>query len=782
MSRIAPIYSNRVIYKLTHTSANPLKIREPIGWRDDDNEFVRSKTFHGILTQLTNNLGFTNDGRAFIKNIYALYGVNAKIRLTKDERNPSTDVFERQYSGFLDLFSYEDFEDVVSVKFISSNLLKTIKSRENEKIELDRLTTFSGLVIPSLDNKKVSLNGRDIFLQSELLTDPEQSVTNFIIQSDTGNWRYGALGVNTALKSSSDIRVQAVFPNSGEEIGGGVPDVGLVAQLFYADNDRDKTLNININVTATLDLVQYSSPISSGFLQLVLAKYDGGTDYNIVDREILQTYSGLFTGVEFDVDASYVNSSYYLKKGESLSLQFYWGAELGSGGVSTGRFEIQAEDIICSIKIEEDSFFDATTSDVLLPHETLERYLKIITDEDNILLTNVLGRTDTSPSYELDGEAALIGATHGFKIRGFAPSEDEENRYKPMTSTLKDWYTSYFNTWNLGMGLETVGFTEKIRLEKKSYFYNRNVLINLGKEINGVFEYIQVNKVKRSVDPTKFNTGLEFGYNKGGEYEEAVGLDEPNGSSTFSTIIDGGSDKYVKLSKYRADAYGMEFCRRFQFVNSPTEDTKYDTSIWLLDMKRGVTSTFEQILGNDTDYFETTPTGIFSPQTASNLRLSPVNNLLRHGWWIDGGLTKYPEEYIRYGSSTNNSRLKTQLVGGAEYAEDGNIQNKDLEDARMTGDIIEFEYEVDYDLLQIIQGKSVILGNEIPNFYGLVAFKNEIGEIEKGYLQKLSPNGVGKWTILKYNNSFAVEEVISTYAFQDQNTYIFQNESEFIFN
>ena len=131
---------------------------------------------------------------------------------------------------------------------------------------------------------------------------------------------------------------------------------------------------------------------------------------------------------------------------------------------------------------------------------------------------------------------------------------------------------------------------------------------------------------------------------------------------------------------------------------------------------------------------------------------------MRHGWNIGSGLVKYPLDFIRYGSSIANSGLTTKLkiadypqYGGVAYSENGNIQNKDLETARMDGEIIEFEFNVDYDLLQKIQGKTVILGKEVQNFYGLVAFMNEDGDIEEGYLEKLSPSGVGKWTINKFN-------------------------------
>ncbi|RKS03740.1 hypothetical protein [Flavobacterium sp. 102] len=40
-----------------------------------------------------------------------------------------------------------------------------------------------------------------------------------------------------------------------------------------------------------------------------------------------------------------------------------------------------------------------------------------------------------------------------------------------------------------------------------------------------------------------------------------------------------------------------------------------------------------------------------------------------------------PLDYVRYGSSTANSQLKTKLIGGNEYAENGNIINPELGNA-----------------------------------------------------------------------------------------------------
>ncbi len=766
MSNIYPIYTDRTRYKLNHNPTGQQTVQEPKGFRDDDNEYVRDKSFHGIFPQMTNNLTFYNDGGYFIENIYSQYGINAEIILTKEERNPKTDIWEQSYTGFLDLSTYSKENEGVSIKFVSSGLLRVIKARQNEKIELDRLDTLNGDTIPYLEPSEVALDGRDILLKSLLETQEiDSSTDNFSMRFQTKNSRTASLAVPMAEIYSSDVKIFA--PNEFSFTS--TPDIGRVESLFYLPNDRDKILNINIK--CGFDIVQPSSidisDISSDAnLRLYLVIFENGESYNVKDRIPLSGNIIYRNGLRLTrVDASYVNSSFELLTGESLSLQWYggassWGSFVGPVGISYGYIRPRFDNIISSINIIEDSEFDGTKSKVHFPFEVASRFLKLFTNQDDILVSNVLGKTENG--YSEDGEASLIAMAHGFWIRGFSKDDDveinEENRYKSMTTNFKEFYESYFDVWSLGAGIEKVGFKEIFRIEKLDYFYNKNVLIRLGKVVDGRFEYVQVSNVKRSLNKDEFISGIEIGYDKGGDYEEAVGLDEYNTKTTFTTVIDKIEQKYKATSKYRADSYGAEFARRKSYFRFPTEDTKYDNSIWLFDLIRNPLSViFKQRLWQDD--FSEEPTGVFSPDTAQNLRLSPFNILLRHGWRIGSGLVKYPLNFIRYGSSIANSSLTTKLkladypqYGGVAYSENGNILNKDLEQARTDGEVIEFDYYVDYDLLQKVQGKTVILGKEIQNFYGLISFKNENGDIEEGYLDKLSPNGVGKWTIKRFNN------------------------------
>jgi hypothetical protein len=763
MSRKQPQgYSDRARYTLLHDPSGSLIINEPIGWRDDDNEFIRHPRYHGIWTQMTNSLEFFGNGADYINSVYNIYGVRAKIRLTKDERNPRTDIFERVYDGFLDLETWELKDRIVSVKFNSSNLFKIIKSRESKKIEITTEETMDGGFMLPLQTENLNLKGRSIFLKSLLETLPINSVsTAWRMNFSDFNFRWGVLGIPATVSYKSDELIHSILPDAFSKFGGITPDTAEVEQLFYAISNKSKTLDLSISVSFNLQIDKVDD-LANEFLDISLAVYKNGIAYELKDR--MQIASVPIVNGQTDVT---YNTSINILEGDSVSLQWYGGANFGSEIGSDGDFNVNFQNIIASIDIQENSFYDPTNCQTVMPYELFDRMLNIITNRDDALYSEALGRTDTVPAYEEDGDESLTSMTSGFWIRGFNEDDlildengEPSSSYKPPKASFKDLSNSYFGIWNLGMGIERIGFEERVRIEKLSYFYNRNALIHLGnKNADGTFEYAQVNNVKRSIDTKNYYSGVEVGYDKWEDYEEAMGLDEYNALSTFTTSINTIDNLNREgVSKYRADSYGIEFARRKQEIDFPTEDTNYDKYNFFVDCKRvGIDGGYTPRLAFDD--FDQFPTGIFSPETAFNLRLSPVNILLRRGWNVQSGLTKYPTEYVRYASSTGNTKMTTQLresqypyANGKAYSENGNIQNQELQRARYVPEFVEFEYEVDFDLLQQVQGTTVVLGEEIVNFYGLVQFRNENNVIEKGFLLNLKPNGAGKWKLLKYNN------------------------------
>mgnify|MGYP000462871016 CR=1 FL=1 len=411
-----------------------------------------------------------------------------------------------------------------------------------------------------------------------------------------------------------------------------------------------------------------------------------------------------------------------------------------------------------SLILKEDSFKAPTAAKTVMAYELGERITQIITGRTDAFYSKALGRTDLGYAQDGVNTGALNGFSHGLWLRGFDKlPETESNKYKAFTTTFKDFADHNKAVWNLAVGIEKIGLKERIRIEPKSYFYNSNVTIHIGyKDENDNWVYPQVSNLERSVAKKHIFTTLELGYTKGWDNEEAMGLDEPNAKSTFTTPITNGSLKniYKQISKYIAGSYPKEFIRRKPKTEFPTTDHSNDKEIFVHDLKRNGVGYDERKYQDD---FAEKPTGIFSPETATNLRLSVVNNLLRHGWVIASTMIKEAGKYIRYGSSEGNSKMTTKLIGGKSYTENGTgntsniIVKEDLPRAKIYPETIKFEYQVDTEMIEQIEGSTVILGKTIPNFYGLVKFRNDEGNLETGFFWNLKPNDKGKWELLKAN-------------------------------
>jgi len=737
MGTINQSYFNRVKYTLSHPESGSLVIDEPIGWNNDEKEFARNEEYHGIFTNFSNSLKFIESGADFILLVDELYGINAQLRLTKDERHPKTDLWVRSYDGYLDLSTKEVEDNQVSVKFNSGGLEQLLKARESEQVEVDRLTSIDGGVLDPLRVDTVLLEGRRVFLKTKYDVEKIENTVTLYNQTN-GQTRGKTSPVPLHLLSKSHESAQS--PINSTSIGNDTWDRsgnGETGLMFFAVSDLDRILHVKLNVSFKVNFLQFDD-INFFRFWLRLAAYKNASDYAFKENRMLFTddnYNRL-NGKTFSIS---FDQTITVLAGESLALVFDQNMD-GKNGKSA-HLEMLINNIECDFSIEEDSFREQSTSKFILAHELLNRLCEIATNKKGVFRSDYFGRKDLG--YAEDGFGAYNGLTHGFWVRGFdklpIPSETVINTFKPLTTSLKDCLASFSAIHNTGFGIEKVGYKEIAIVEDLKYFYNRNVTIRLPN---------QAKKVKRSVATKYYYSSVEIGYEKGGDYEEAMGLDEYNVKSTFTTAITRLKNVYTKISKYRADSYGKEFARRKPIVLGDSIDTPYDNDVFIMDLKpSGINSFAERIY---TDDFDKKPTGVFSPDTATSLRLSPLNMLFRHGWVVASGLVKYPSDYLRYASSKANSNLRTKLKGKNEYAENGNVINSELDRARYVAEYVEFEHVVDFEIMQQIEGFTVVLGKKIHNVYGLIEYINEKNEVERGWLINLKPNDK-KWKVLKAN-------------------------------
>lgn len=747
---VSPTQYNRVQYELSFTGESTLVIDEPRGWNDDEKEFARNKQYHGIFTNFSNNLSFVGNGAEYIRYIKALYGINAKIKMTKREIHPRTELWVVSYTGFLDLPTMIQENDEIQVKFNASGLEQSIKARENEKIEIERADTLLGREMTPLSVENLELSGREIFLDTKFDVSEVNNEADCIIESNAGGQRNQTCNIPLRLiQNSHQGIVQTTQPQSNA-----TEQSGNLNGCFLFDLGFDRTFDINLSVSLDAFFQQYEN-IEWVRYQVCLTTYENGFDFDLKNRIVLRELSSFLPSDDpnalprdFDTalpqftkpmnDITYTNPAFEVLEGESVALEVFLEGDMFVDNNAGCR--CFAQNVVSELQMTEDSFRPPTNTKAVMAHELGDRIVEIISDKENAFYSDYLGRTDIG--YDQDGDAGLTATAHGMWIRQFDKlPETEDNKYKAFTTSWKDYFESLQAVHNIGVGIETVGFRERVRVEELSYFYNLTTTIKLP---------FQIKNEKRTVATDYFFSSVEIGYEKGGEYEEAFGLDEYNVKSTFITIVEAIQNVLQRISKYRADSYGYEFARRQPRENDPTVDTPYDKDIWLFNVKRYFSTWREK---KWQDELEQAPENVFSPNTATNLTWSPFNLLrYKHPWVIASSLIDYPLNFIRYGSSEANSKLKTQLIGEEEYSEnEAEVLNTDFGRARVVPEWIEFEHPVDFDLMQQVEGKSTILGREIRNVYGLVEFTNRNGDTEHGFLYSLKPNGNGEWKLLKAN-------------------------------
>lgn len=739
----------KVKYKLINndTKESIWLVSDPKNWDNSERSFKRSDKTYGVFTEFSKNLVFVKDGADFLRLAYGLKDIEADVSLEEYRFHPNTEARYLHSAGVFDFSSYKSNKTEVKVPFKSGGLNALIKSQLKEKFEIERLTSINGKTIDAIDKKTVALTSRNIFLVSQFDYSGSNNEAFASVESNAGNTRDKTVGLPLNLVGKSHDQAQFVIPNTaGSEL------VGSTSMMFFLDADRERTLDIDLNVAFDASVEQYEH-VQWAFYQICLTTYENGNSYDLKNRIVLSDlsdnteYPNQPFGDDYDItlqpfsipmSASY-SGIITLLAGESLSLECFLKSDMyvdNNAGV-----RVRAENITGSLTIEEDSFFEDSQTKAVLMHDTGEKLMQVITGDKNRFYSEFFGRTDLG--YNSDAEFSRLALTLGFWIRQFYTKKEEINGVETeidqnMEISLGNFLNTSNSVLNTGYHIEIMNGVETLVLEDLKYYFQDAVAIRLPN---------QVTNLEREANASFCHSSLEFGYKKGGEYEEAMGLDEYNVKTGFTMPLKRVDTKYSKLSDARADKYAQEFARRKPKESYPTTDTPYDKDLHLLDLKTGLGTALEERIWSDD--FETLPTNVYSPETATNLRLTPSQIEQRHQWFYGCSLLKEQDKVVRYANTGGNNLLTTKKTGQAARSEKDDINVIDLERPRFAPQKITFEHPVDYFVNEQLNGKTNVNGRMIPNVYFKVEFINEFNKKEYGYLMEVKPNGNGKWELLK---------------------------------
>jgi hypothetical protein len=698
MSHIPQLY-DLVEYSLSHPIYGTITIEEPIGWTKDLVNIKRSTKNFSVVTVYNLNFEFILDGAAWIKSVYKNFGLQAQITIRKRVLHPNKQEVLEIYKSVLDGYSYKTEGTKIKVNSLESELAGQIKGYGSEKVELSRTESISGADIGTLNTRITQIDGKEILLVSKWEQKEEYQIMNHF-----GSNAKESLALLLDATQLSDSQAFDVTDSIISDGGDGFPGIGNTQAMFYSIADQDRKLSLEIDVDLLNQAVYNGTntpkpnSMQNMVQELYLYVYEDqsatGKSQHVYKRKELLASSNRSNNSQQPLVYYQNTNKKQIYKGES------W--QLGLRSVSYGDREDMMTTINkATIVVTEDSFADGSQTRTILPFELFERLLRIMTgNQQNVLVSDFFGRTDLG--YDVDGPGAYMGITSGFYARGFTEIDN------PLSTSWKDAVKSFQTVANVSYAIERRGLQEFVRIEPLEYFFTDKTTV-LDRVISNL-------DIKTQASAKYSFSALGFGSEKGGdEYEEAVGLDEPNGQFNWLTNLSRAEQKYIRLSKYRLDGTAMEFARRKSKLLYGTEDTPYDNDIMLMDLKTDpFSSTLKQRLWAD-DYAER-PRGVYSPDTLTNIRFSPRELFRRHEWFIKSCLVQYPDEFVRFGSPVGNADL---ILDGVLARDD--IKVSSMARHRLQNISIEFPYETGYELEQEI----------LDNIYGIFEIRDDKGLVYK---------------------------------------------------
>ena len=699
---------------------------DPINWDNSEKTLKRSPKTFGVVTELSKDLEFVKESKAFLDTAYLIKGIEASVSMEEYRNYPDKDGDYLHSTGVFDFSQYKTSKIKTKVPFKTGGLNAQIKAQFKEKLELERLESITGAAIDELSKIDFNLSARQILRLSELKSEPYETSQYY---GDVSNSYPEILNITPLMSLVSDSDSANLQQVVLEPVGLTISGAPILDRLnleqgncFYFNSDLAKT------ITATIDIdVELSGSYDSRVCFVALIKTDSNFNRIAHPNEVL-----------YD-DGSLINGTLLLKVNTTISIDLAQNENLSlvvfadvfrNSGVANAQIRYYPKPI--TINISEDSTFSDTPTKAVRFHEVGEKLMQIITGKKKAFYSEFFGRKDLG--YANNGDFANVAFSLGFWIRQFFD--------KNLQFSLSDYLETANAIFNTGYGIEMINGKETLVLEDLKYFFQEEI---------GIVLPNQVSNVEREVATEFYNSSIEVGYEKpDGDilYQEAMGLDEYNGKRGFTQPITRVDTTFKKISKARADRYGIEFARRKPKESFPEQDTRYDSSAFLFDLIDEIGQFRERLWQDD---YETAPTGVYSPETATNLRLTPFRNLERHGWFFGSGLQKFQTDKIRFSNSTLKSKLTTKKTSEVARSENGDILVSDLKRPRFIPEWVAFDYKVDFAINEMVYGKTNANGRMIPNYYFKIQFINELGLTEYGYLFELKPNKEGKWKILTAN-------------------------------
>jgi len=585
---------------LQNPSFGRIEVMQPDGWADGETTYSRHKIYKSVLRSVsTNELTFYKKGKEFLQNVYEAEGIDAECLMTVTKLNKSTNNYDSYPSaGKIDFSTYIIDEIGAKVGTVDDNFHEKTINRDSTELNLFNTKSIDGYEIALAIEQSV------VFPDTNIIND--------------ANWDESGISVTDIIHIVPLLIDASTFPSEARTPTTGSANIDKKTGAYFQSATRYYILTL----AGTIDYTAIGSPDLSWEI------------VHLNSADVVQSRTGIGTVSGAGIGTVNYSIILTLATGDSVNMQ-----GTRSGGTSVrygGGAHTINETYIGS---------PAQTSKSFPYYEAFLRLSQLIHGKENPFYSEYFGRTDTPLTiYAADGELGHL--IKGIYIRIGTGTEEY-----PLPLSFKGLFESLSSIFNLGMGIETIGGEQKIRIENIDYFFNSTIVLDIS-------ERIRTQDIQKSVIPERFYKSLSFGFNKF-TYEEQYGMLEFNTKSTWSTVIKSVFNELKKIGKYRADSQGMRTLLNFASSADyePTKDVKGDDDIFLIDIVRDGSD----FLARTNEGFDYIGGSVYGGQSF-NLNYTPARSLRRWGEFISGFLRKKENTYLNWQNSDKNTTLVTRLA------------------------------------------------------------------------------------------------------------------------
>lgn len=638
-----------------------LTITDPFDLDKFEEALKRGETNDGLIYDFTTQLGFTKEGRQFLKHCKELgQGIEELVVANIFEYNPNTYRWFVTMSGRVNLANYKINEVRLDTNINQSGFRTSFTNLLEQNV-----TFFNGANFVTKNGSRFN-NGNPIV---PLKLQPKTVLKESKLASPVGNGFTATdpTGVSINQLLYSRLNTAEVNINELADTFGYTSSIDDTIDTFLLLNDylakEAGSLKVTANGTVNFRAAFGAPPLGAGHIQHYTYRVQqhfrqvrGGV--NILDfvcdsQDTAVVYDYDLLPAQVVVVPLVFNNDFALIDVQVGDVFFTWLtvqaiASTGSDPRYPNYLTLEIDSTAGSFwDYKQATTFPETSCDAVMIYECFERIAQTLTNQKDCFRSNALGRTDTVPAYDVDGEAALTAVTNGWAIRQLT-SPLQNPLFRSLFFNAKELLDAMCMIFCLSWGFDELpDGTPIVRVEKKGHFFDNG--LQIGADLG------EMPLVEKMVDPSHYWQSVRFTYPDIKLIKQINAIDEFNTVREWVSTITQVKGKLEMVSTFSTSGYETEEQRRqtIASTNSPNDDTKFMFDV----LRDGAPVDGVQGWKNRRDEGFSGITNLYSPETAYNLNFRPGKIAQRWKPFLAAVTNQLLDKTLKFSFGTGNYLL-----------------------------------------------------------------------------------------------------------------------------